>query len=225
MMQLKESIRALGDACKQFETPVTGGNVSLYNQTGEQSIKPTPTIGMIGLVDDVAQTTPSQFKKTGEILVLVGNISDTNLYQSEYARTVLGKEDLKCPPIDLREEVVLQRALLQMNSERVISTAHDLSEGGLFQTVIEMCTPELGFSLKTPENHPPIPIWFGEYGGRVAISLPESQISRVEIILKNHAVPYTQIGKVVEGECRIDSLIKLPVNETVALRKKLWEKM
>jgi phosphoribosylformylglycinamidine synthase len=197
MGQIKEAIRGLSDACKFFETPVTGGNVSLYNQTGERNIKPTPTIGTVGWIDDLSHVVGSGFTRRNARVALLGFPGDEKIYRSEFARTVLHREDLACPPIDLKRERNLQDCLVDLAKMQFLLSAHDCSDGGFAIALIEACLESpigIGATIQLPEGVHPIPFLFGEYPSRVIISyLPENEESVLHRV-RTYDVPMVALG-------------------------------
>ena len=138
MWQFAEACRGLADACLELGTPVTGGNVSFYNQTGDVNIHPTPVVGVLGVIDDVDRRTRSAFEREGEILLLLGDTRD-EFGGSEWAHEVHGHLGGLPPRVDLRREQVLGEVLIAGSRDGMLSAAHDLSDGGLAQAVVEGC--------------------------------------------------------------------------------------
>lgn len=213
MGQLRESIRGLSDACRFFEIPVTGGNVSLYNQTANTNILPTPTIGIVGLIKDVSKRVTADFKKSGSVVAVLGRSGDGRLYQSEFARWSLKRDDLGCAPINLEEERSLQKTILQMIDEGLLESAHDSSEGGLAIALVESCLEgkdPVGISIEIPEGQSSAVFLFGENPSQVVISFDSSQAQRIQIVAQNHGVPLTQLGRTqtkgfeIKGSCRFE---------------------
>lgn len=217
MGQLRESIRGLGDACQFFETPVTGGNVSLYNQTGGQNIKPTPTIGMVGMLKDVKKRKSIFFKGEGlEIAVLGGQVPN-QIYQSEFARTILGKKNLACPPLDLEKDRMIQHTLLELIEEDYIVSAHDCFEGGMIQALIECCLcPKgggVGAKLSLPKNTHAISFLFGEFGSRVLISYEPTQSSFIQSLAEKYQMKFCKLGVTQGQDIEIQGLFQIPLSE------------
>ncbi len=151
--QFSEAIRGMGDACRAFETPVTGGNVSFYNQSTfedgrTEPVYPTPTIGMLGSIEDPARLTTSAFAKTGDAIILLGNpIND--LGSSRYLRIVHGVKHSPCPEFDIEEALLMHQVLAKAISTGHVTSAHDVSEGGLFVSLLESAMPHgLGFEIR-----------------------------------------------------------------------------
>ncbi|HLG21135.1 MAG TPA: AIR synthase-related protein, partial [Bdellovibrionota bacterium] len=227
MGQLKESIRGLSDACRLFDTPVTGGNVSLYNQTGTMNIKPTPAIGMIGWMENLRHRVTTDFKASGDVVALLGSPAEEALYQSEYARSLLGRDDLACPPIDLQREKALQEALLSLAEEGILSSAHDCSDGGISQTIIESCLANslnpIGVSVSIPSGFHSILFLFGEYASRAVISFRPEMQNRVEAIVRANGIRMVMIGKTGGDQFRIEGECSLPLTLLAERRESFFK--
>ncbi len=134
--QFVNAIKGMGEACIKFDTPVTGGNVSFYNQSPDGPVYPTPTIGMVGVLDNVYEKMTLNFKTAGDIIYLIGtNRNDIN--SSEYLHKVHGVEFSPAPYFDIDEEFKLQQTIKILIAKKTIQSAHDVSEGGLFITMVE----------------------------------------------------------------------------------------
>jgi len=217
MGQFKEAVRGMSEACKVFETPVTGGNVSLYNQTGPINIKPTPTIGMVGWVEDVIVHGKSYFKKEGLTVALLGTSSETELFQSEFARQILQREDLACPPLNLDEEKKLQETLYALIQEGWVESAHDCSDGGLIMNLVESCfhpeKKDVGVQILIPKDVEPISFLFGEYGARATIAFEPNKQKKVEALAKNHGVSFTRLGTTGGKNFDIKGSFQVPLSQ------------
>ncbi len=212
--QFRESVAGMGAACRAFNTPVTGGNVSFYNETFiggvRTAIYPTPTIGMIGLLEDIDNLVGSTFTHTGDTIFLLGNPA-LSLDGSEYLVMQYGTPGQDAPSIDLEHETNLQRLLVTLAEKKLVHSAHDISDGGLFVALAEKAimnaeTP-LGFTvdLENAENSP-FRIQqqlFSEAQGRVVISIsPDKSIEVMDAAAKHH-VPLCAIGQVIEQDASI----------------------
>lgn len=202
--QFAEAIRGMGDACRKFETPVTGGNVSFYNQYSRNGetipVWPTPTIGMLGLLDDYeAQVMTLDFKNAGDRIYLIGTSRD-DLGSSEYLRLVHGVEHSPCPHIDLDEEFFIQNTVRKAIRKGLLASAHDVSEGGLFVNLLESALPRgLGFEVKKSAEVRPDAWLFGEAQSRVVVSVSAEQAGELERFLQKENAPYELLGE-VKGE-------------------------
>lgn len=200
--QFVQAIKGMGEACRRLNTPVTGGNVSFYNQNPDGPVYPTPTIGMVGLVENINHKMSLDFKDEEDLIYLLGkNPDDINC--SEYLHKILGVEFSPAPYFDLDEEIALHEKLRMLIRKRIIRSAHDLSEGGLFIALCESgFNRELGFSLSTRSTTRKDAWLFGEAQGRVAVTVSLEQKSEFEEMLGN--LPYEKIGVVTSGEIVID---------------------
>jgi phosphoribosylformylglycinamidine synthase len=198
--QFSNAIKGMGDACRRFDTPVTGGNVSFYNQSPDGPVYPTPTIGMVGLLDNVNEKMTLNFKNEGDIIYLVGE-SRNDINSSEYLHKVHGVEHSPCPYFDLEEEFNLQQAITRLIKDKTILSAHDVSEGGLMITLFESAfTNDLGFDVSATEAAlRKDAYWFGEAQSRVVVSVSAEKVAVLEASLQSDAVKATAIGKVTNG--------------------------
>jgi phosphoribosylformylglycinamidine synthase subunit PurL len=197
--QMREAVRGMGEACAAFDTPVTGGNVSLYNESPTGAIYPTPTVGMVGVLDDVSKHIRSNFNSPLDTIVLLG--TNTNeLGGSEYLKVVHGKVAGDAPMIDLQAERALQELMLDIADERLAHSAHDVAEGGLAVCIAEACIADsermLGATVTLDDVLPPAALLFGEAQGRIVISCAPANVERVHKLAKKHGVPSKQIGTV-----------------------------
>jgi phosphoribosylformylglycinamidine synthase subunit PurL len=200
--QFREAVYGMGDACRALETPVTGGNVSLYNENPQGAVYPTPTIGMVGVLDDAAHATGMRFQHPGDAIVLLGDNTD-ELGGSEYLAWVHGVVAGAPPACDLEGEKRLITALLESIRAGHVFSAHDCSEGGLAVALAESCiadrTDTLGANvdLSAWAKLPPRALLFGEAQGRVVLST--STPDAVLAIAAQHGVPVRVIGRVTEA--------------------------
>ena len=200
--QFVESIKGMSEACKKFDTPVTGGNVSFYNQSPSGPVYPTPVIGMVGLLEDYENKMTLDFKNEGDAIYLLGkNVEDFNC--SEYLHKICGIEYSPAPYFNLDEEFHLHNTVRSLIKNKMILSAHDISEGGLFITLTESGFHDnLGFAvnkqISTIRNDT---YWFGEAQGRVVVSVSADKINEFE---KSVDIPFEKLGKVTAGEIKID---------------------
>ncbi len=218
MWQFSQAVDGIALACNAFETPVTGGNVSLYNETEGVSIYPTPVIGMVGINKTPHVITPN-FKAENDVVILIGAPTD-ELGGSRYS-TLDSPLSGPCPQIDLHLEKQAHSALLQAAEERLIQSLHDCSDGGLIATLAESCFgayPQMyGCSLHWEGNVRPDAFLFGESQTRYILSVRADAESRLRQILEHHKVPFSKLGKVGGRELSLEvdgkRLIQLPVEE------------
>lgn len=204
----KEAITGMGEACTRFETPVTGGNVSFYNQTvsenSEEPVFPTPTIGMIGILEDRRNRMSLDFKFEGDLIFMVGR-SKNDLACSEYLRKIHGIEETPAPYFDLEEEFQVQQAVKELIKDDRICAAHDVSEGGLFITLAEMGMPRsLGFDIMTDSEVRDDAFLFGEAQSRVVVGVVAEEADAFIDALNVRSVPFMLLGKVTSGEMIVD---------------------
>ena len=195
MWQFREAVHGLADGCAELGIPVTGGNVSFYNQTGTTPILPTPVVGVLGVIDDVARRTPTAFGETpGESVYLLGETRD-ELDGSIWAQVAHDHLGGLPPKVDLKWEATLARILATSSKDGLISSAHDLSEGGLAQALVESALAgECGLRVVLPANADPFVWLFSESSGRVIVSVPRSEEIRFQQMLTAQNIPHTRIG-------------------------------
>ncbi|MET3862440.1 phosphoribosylformylglycinamidine synthase II [Dietzia sp. 2505] len=195
MWQFREAVHGLADGCAELGIPVTGGNVSFYNQTGSTPILPTPVVGVLGVIDDVARRTPTAFGDTpGESVYLLGETRD-ELDGSIWAQVAHGHLGGMPPTVDLRWEATLARILATCSKDGLITGAHDLSEGGLAQALVESALAgECGLRVVLPADADPFVWLFSESSGRVIVSVPRGEEIRFQQMLTAQDIPHTRIA-------------------------------
>ncbi|NNM33742.1 MAG: phosphoribosylformylglycinamidine synthase subunit PurL, partial [Gemmatimonadetes bacterium] len=202
--QFREAVVAMRDACAYFETPVTGGNVSFYNETDGVAIYPTPVIGMVGIVDDVDRVTPHAFQEPGHAVILLGSTMN-EIGGSEYLYRIHDTVAGEPPTVDLVAERALQNAVLALNRRGLLRSAHDLSDGGLFVALAEACLGRprsgsgLGAEVALDDALKDVPLLFGESHGRVLLSSRPEDTDAVLAVCQDHGVPARRIGAVGEA--------------------------
>jgi phosphoribosylformylglycinamidine synthase subunit PurL len=208
--QMSEALRGIAEACRRFETPVTGGNVSLYNENPRGAIYPTPTIGMVGVIDSVDHITTAGFKRQGDAILLLGR-NTGELGGSEYLKVVHGQVRGDAPAVDLDAEHALQQAVLEAIRAGLVRSAHDVAEGGLAVALVESAINDaeqiFGVEVRLDDPIPAPALLFGEAQGRVVMSCDASDAERVRGIAERHGVPVARIGSVgaVDGVFRIEA--------------------
>ncbi|MFD7897449.1 phosphoribosylformylglycinamidine synthase subunit PurL [Streptomyces sp. NPDC059743] len=199
MWQFAEATRGLADGCLQLGTPVTGGNVSLYNQTGETAIHPTPVVAVLGVIDDVNRRTPIAFKEEGQLLYLLGDTRE-EFGGSAWSQVVHDHLGGLPPAVDLDREKLLGEILISASRDGMIDAAHDLSDGGLIQAVTESCLRGgHGARLVVPDGLDAFTFLFSESAGRAVVAVPRSEELRFTDMCGARGLPVTRIG-VVDGE-------------------------
>ncbi len=203
--QFTNAIKGMGEACVKFETPVTGGNVSFYNQSPDGPVYPTPTIGMVGILDSVNDKMTLDFKNAGDSIYLLG-LSRNDIGSSEYLHKIVGEEFSTCPYFDLDEEYALQQELRSLISNKLVVSAHDISEGGLAITLLESAfNNDLGFEVSSSGSAiRKDAFWFGESQSRVVVTVTLSQELAFTNALQAAGVPFSLLGKVTAQNILMD---------------------
>ena len=215
MWQFSEAIDGIAAACTELETPITGGNVSFYNETLGSSIYPTPVIGILGVVEDAANVVKLGFRNPGDVIILLDGLAESaqvtavtsgeavallrrEFSSSEYSKTIGSIVAGQPPAIDLAAEKRLQRCLIALASSNSIRSAHDISDGGLAVTLAECCfaKEKTGARIILEDNALPESALFGERGARAVVSISPSQLGGVLHLAKDHGVTATQIGHI-----------------------------
>ncbi len=214
--QFKEAIAGMKEACEILETPVTGGNVSFYNENPDGAIYPTPVIGMLGLISDLKHVTTSWFKQPEDVIVLLGE-NKGEIGGSEYLKVHYGKVVGNCPSLDLNLEKRVQDCCLEAIKAGIVHSAHDVSEGGLACALAECCflNPDitLGAHINFEINGRNDFILFGEDQTRIILSLKEANLILLEDLCRSFKVKYKIIGHVSKvPELIINNLISTDVN-------------
>ncbi len=202
--QFVQAIKGMGEACRRFNTPVTGGNVSFYNQHPGGAVYPTPTIGMVGLLDTIADKMTLDFKQAGDLIYLVG-ASHNDINSSEYLHKIHGVEHSPAPVFDIDTELALHGGITALIRAHLIASAHDISEGGLFITLLESAfVRNLGFSAAGGKTLRRDAFWFGEAQSRVVVSVQQEQASKAEALLAERGIAFECLGAVTGGEIVVD---------------------
>ncbi len=207
--QFVNALQGMGDACTKFETPVTGGNVSFYNQSvmnGETvPVYPTPTIGMLGILDDANKYMTLDFKNEGDIIYLLGDDMQEGLGSSEYLQSIHNVQYSPVPHFELDEEFALQGLVKNLITKSLIQSAHDVSEGGLFISLLESAMAGgFGFTIQTKKGIRKDAYLFGESQSRIIVSIKAKNIPNIEKYAAAAGVKVTKIGQVVAGTITID---------------------
>jgi phosphoribosylformylglycinamidine synthase len=206
--QFVGAIKGMSAACLKFETPVTGGNVSFYNQTvmngKEVPVFPTPTIGMIGIVPDKDKVMTLDFKQKGDVIFLIGDYTE-DISSSEYLATYHGVKASPAPYFDLEKEFQMQQAVKGLIAEDHVNAVHDVADGGLYVTLIEMSMPRgLGFDIVSDADIRLDAFLFGEGQGRVVVTVTEENVEDFVEYMVATGVNITLLGHVTKGKLQID---------------------
>jgi phosphoribosylformylglycinamidine synthase II len=199
MWQFAEATRGLADGCLQLGIPVTGGNVSFYNQTGDNPILPTPVVGVLGVIDDVERRTPMAWGPDGELIYLLGDTGD-EFGGSEWAHHRHGHLGGLPPRVDLERERLLAEILIAGSRDGMLTAAHDVSDGGVAQTIVEMALRSgVGARLWLPDDLEAFIFLFSESAGRAVVVVPRSEELRFTEMCKARGLPAYRIGVVDSG--------------------------
>ena len=215
MWQFAEAVRGLADGCQALGVPVTGGNVSFYNQTGTTPILPTPVIGVLGVIDDVTRRTPMAFSTDGAQLYLLGDTRD-EFGGSEWAYAVHGFVGGKPPTVDLERERLLADILVNASRDGLIDAAHDLSDGGLFVALAESCLRgTAGVRVIVPEGLDPFVFLFSESAGRAVVAVPRTEEIRFTDMCTARGLPAQRIGvlDILESALEVQDQFRIPLSE------------
>ncbi len=201
--QFVEAIQGMSEACRKFETPVTGGNVSFYNQHPEGAVYPTPTIGMVGLLESVDDKMTLFFREEGDLIFMLGE-SSGDINSSEYLHKIHGVEHSPAPEFDLDTEFDMQRLLARLIRDKQIVSAHDVSDGGLFVALLESSFHRnLGFrAAVSAAGIRRDGIWFGEAQSRVVVTVPAHRADVFREAVGAH--PFEELGIVTAGSIEVD---------------------
>lgn len=214
--QFAEAIAGMGEACRKFDTPVTGGNVSFYNESPETAVYPTPTIGMVGLVEDLKHVTTSFFKDEGDIIYLLGEDKE-ELGGSEYAKVIHNLVAGDAPQLNMNEEKNLQDILLNLIRKGLIKSAHDITEGGIAAALAECCIInqekqigcEVEISIKARKDFS----LFSESQSRIIISVSALKKSELEKELKSVNLSFSKLGVVTGNALQIQDIFTISLKE------------
>ena len=198
--QFVKAVTGMGDACRKFNTPVTGGNVSFYNQGPEGPVYPTPTIGMVGVIENLENRMTMDFKEAGDVILLIGEQKNC-LGSSEYLHKLKGIEFSPAPMFELEEEFNVQQFVASLISKKLIKSAHDISEGGLAVTLLEKgFNRNLGFDVKAETELRNDAFWFGEAQSRVVVTCSKELVEKI----KTGGIIVTKLGAVTNGEIKVN---------------------
>jgi phosphoribosylformylglycinamidine synthase len=206
MWQFAEAVQGMGEACRALGTPVTGGNVSFYNETSGQAIHPTPIVGMVGLLEDAARAMGQGFAAAGDVILLLGETLE-ELGGSEYLAVVHGLEAGRPPRLDLARERAVQAACRALIAQGLVRSAHDCSDGGLAVALAEsgLAAPggPLGAEVELPGALRPDALLFGESASRILVTVRPQDEARAVALARSHGAPCAPIGRVAADWIRI----------------------
>jgi phosphoribosylformylglycinamidine synthase len=206
--QFVKAVTGMGEACRKFNTPVTGGNVSFYNQNPDGPVYPTPTIGMVGVLEDITAKMTMYFKQEGDVILLVGN-QKNDISSSEYLHKLKCVEYSPAPYFDIDEEFNVQQFVKTIITQKLIQSAHDVSEGGLIVTLLESGFHKgLGFTVATSNNDIRTDAyWLGEAQGRVVVSATVAQAAAIKAAAELSNITMEELGTVTSGFISVNNNI------------------
>jgi phosphoribosylformylglycinamidine synthase len=247
MWQFSEVIDGLTVACTELGTPITGGNVSFYNETLGKSIYPTPVIGVLGILEDASRVLKIGFREEGDAIVLLDGaawasgaqraapLPETNreFSSSEYSKVIAGVVAGEPPAIDLAAEKRLQECLVSLATSGAVRSAHDVSDGGIAVTLAESCfaslvgaqhaAPQLGANVKLEETSPAEYVLFGESGARAIVSVAPTSLAHVPETARQCGVVAHQVGQVIRGDAfRIEYKGSAVIESSIAKLYDTW---
>ena len=226
MWQFEQAVHGMGDACLYFDIPVVSGNVSLYNETKGQAIFPTPTVAVVGLIEDQTKTMTQGFKKAGHCIGLIGFTME-ELGGSEYLKVLFDKNEGKLPVLDRKHEKQVQEFCLELIEKGLIQSAHDCSEGGLAIAVAESCfsasEETLGATLELESTLRRDALMFGESQSRIVISFPEEMTNQIEDLALSYPVDFSLIGKTGGSQFTVSINSKEYIKQDIQSIKNIWK--
>ncbi len=213
--QFKEAVEGMGEACRFFDTPVTGGNVSFYNESPNAAVYPTPTIGMVGLVEDLKHITTAEFKNEGDLIYLLG-ADDEELGGSEYLKVIHNKVAGDVPQINLDKEKLLHNSLLELIRNKLINSAHDISEGGILCALAECCIineeKKIGAFITIPVKSREDFSFFSETQSRVIVTVSAGHQDSFEKLLKVKQQIFSLLGTTGGKSLKVNNTYNFDVN-------------
>jgi len=225
MWQFQEAVRGLGDMCRFLDIPVVSGNVSLYNETKGEAIYPTPTIAVVGLMEDLDRRCTQGFKEEGNTIGILGN-SLEELGGSEYQKLFWNECCGKAPRLDPETERAIQRLCPELIRKKLIHSAHDCSEGGLAVALAESCFTgprPLGMSINLKGGIRTEALLFGESQSRILISFSEGSLLKIKSLAQQAGVPFTVLGRVMGRKFQVKIDGNEIINEDIAVLHDIWQ--
>lgn len=217
--QFEQCIEGISEACLSLDTPVTGGNVSFYNESPTAAVYPTPIVGMVGLLEDLEQATTADFKDESDVILLLGE-TKAELGASEYLNTIHDLETGKVPQLDLELEKNVQQTCLQAIKAGVVKSAHDCADGGLAVAVAESCIAgDIGAEIRMESELSTAELLFSESQSRILISAAKEDVAQIEEIAVDYDVSVTELGQVTGDRLAINDAVNLKIEEL----KERWQ--
>src|SRR3989339_281538 len=216
----KKAIEGMGEACRFFNTPVTGGNVSFYNESPDTSVYPTPVIGMVGLIENLKNITTAEFKNENDLIYVLGEDYE-EIGGSEYLKLIHNLVTGEIPKIDLQTEKDLHKLILHLIDNGLINSAHDISDGGIITAIAESCIinqgKALGAKVKIPIKTREDFSFFSESQSRVIVSISEENKDKFEEVASKSFTPYLLLGKVEGTSLNVNDQYDFPINQLIDL--------
>jgi phosphoribosylformylglycinamidine synthase len=228
MWQFAKAVEGMGAACRALDIPITGGNVSLYNETDGRGVLPTPVLGVVGLIEDATTVVRRLFQHDGDAVILLGD-SRAELGGSEYLKTMHGLVRGMPPTLDLAREAALQRVLVAGASHRLFNSAHDCAEGGVAVTLAECCfngTPGVVVDLPpvdAEQGFGEVATLFGESASRAVVSVAAGREREALELARKDGVPAAVIGRVGGGRVRLSVGGRPVIDEAVESAERVWD--
>ena len=220
--QLREAVTGICEACQSLELPVTGGNVSLYNETEGEAVYPTPLIGVVGLVEHPEHETTQHWNQAGDVIVLLGE-TEEELGASALQQFMTGSISGMPPALDLEKEKNLQEAVLEAIRQNLIASAHDLSQGGLALALLTSCKGELGVHVDWESGIRDDLALFSESQSRILLSTVPQNLLMLEKLMQSRNIPCERVGVVMPGRFDIALNGKFLIQEELPELQQLWE--
>ena len=214
MGEFVECVQGIGEACKYLNFPVVSGNVSFYNQTKDIGIKPTPSIGGVGLIKDYKKMITMQLKEINNVVLIIGK-TEGHIDQSIFARIILDEKNGPPPEVNLFNEKNNGETILKLIDQDLVKSAHDISLGGMITAIIKMCIKgNKGIRLNKSKNLiNQVEYFFSEDQGRYLIEINPDNLKKVTKILNDNSVHYEELGIIIENDIIIDEKTKLTIDE------------
>ena len=226
MWQFEQAVCGMGDACLYFDIPVVSGNVSLYNETKGEAIFPTPTVAVVGLIEDQSKVMTAGFKQAGDCIGLIGFTME-ELGGSEYLKVLFDRNEGKPPVLDRKHEKQVQEFCLELIQKGLIQSAHDCSEGGLAIAVAESCfsakEEALGATLELESTLRGDALLFGETQSRIIISFPEELTDQIEDLALSYPVDFSLIGKTGGSQFTVSINGQEYIKQDIESAKEIWK--
>jgi phosphoribosylformylglycinamidine synthase subunit PurL len=231
MYQLSQVIDGMTEACEELEIPITGGNVSLYNETLGEGIYPTPVLGVVGVMEDVSRAMTSHFRDVGRSILLLhagvepdATDAEAEFGSSEYAKAVLGEVWGYPPSLELEREAALQKALIEMIGAGLVESAHDCSDGGLAVAVAEAGFPEeIGATVDLSSELAAEFVLFAEDASRVVISCDPARVAAIQQVARKHQISADLLGQTASEKLEFKLNGSVVVSAPIADLKNAWE--